>query len=211
MQTKRTKEEIYQMLRYVLEAEDMEDENLLAHWTDVLFEVHKIRQKFPRPTSALLEMNEKIFQTRKMNIGVGGVKIDSNHNEFWLKDNIPDVKIYGDVTLENSDKNVTVIGNINGEKINIKGDLNADTLCNVGNATINCEKLIVDTFRVSGNITINAKEIEIGDYISDKSTITGNIKATFFNSNKTEIKGEVNSTFINGTSDENFKVDLNNP
>ena len=179
METKRTKEEIYQMHRYVVEAEDTEDESLLDHWND-----------------ALLEMNEKIFQTRKMNIGVNGVKIDSNKSEFWLKDNMPDVKIYGDVTLENSDKDVTVIGNINGEIINIKGDLNADTLCNVGNATIHCEKLIVDTLRVSGNITINAKEVLASDFISDKSIINGNVKTTFFNSNKTEIKGEVNSTFI---------------
>lgn len=211
METVRTKEEIHQMIRYVLNSEDMDDEHLVAHWTDVLFELHKIRQKFPRPTSALLEMNNQVHSLKKMSVGHTGLKIDSNHQEKWLENNTPDVKVYGDITIDRCERDLTVVGNINGNDIKVEGDLNTDTLCNVGNLIIYCDKLNIDNFRVSGTVTINAKEILCSDFISDKSVITGNIKTTFFNSNKTEITGNVVASSITGTSDENFKVDLNKP
>jgi len=211
IETKRTKKEIYQMLSYVLDTEDINDENLLSHWTDVLFELHKIRQKFPRPTAYLLEMNNEVHKTKKMRVEPSGLKIDTNHQEKWLENNSPDIKVYGDVTIESCERDLTVIGNINGNVIKVNGDLNTDTLCNVGNIIIYCDKLNIDNFRVSGMATINAKEILCSDYISDKSIINGNVKSTFFNSNKTEIKGYVESVSISGVSDENFKVDLNKP
>lgn len=208
---KRSKEEIYNMLRYVLTDGDVEDENLLSDWTDVLFELHRIRQKFPRPTTNLIEVDKDIHQMRVMNISSGGVKISSNHSDFWVKNDNPDISVFGDVTIENSEKNLKVIGNVNGNVINSKGDIISDTLCNVGNLVVNCNTLNVDSFRVSGNITINAKDIIISDYRSEKSNINGNVTSSFFSSNETEIKGNVKSTFIEGTNDDNFKVDFNKP
>lgn len=207
----RSKEEIYNMLRYVLADKDVEDKNLLAEWTDVLFELHRIRQKFPRPTTKLIEVENEVHQMRDMNISCAGTKISSNHSDFWIKNNKPDMTVFGDVKIENSEKNLTVIGNINGNSINVKGDIITDTLCNVGNLVVHCNTLNVDSFRVSGSITINAKEITASDFRSDKSNINGNVTCTFFSSNETEIKGNVKSTFIEGTNDDNFKVDLNKP
>lgn len=209
MITNRTKEEIYHMLSYVLNPEDLKDTDLVAHWTDVLFELHTIRQKFPRPTSALLEIKNEVHAFRKMRVDALGLKIDSNHQQKWLDNNSPDIKVYGDVVIESSDKDLTIIGNVNGNIINIKGDLKTDTLCNVGDLYVTCNKLEIDTFRISGNIRIMAKEISCSDFVSDKTSIIGNVKTTFFNSNKTKIEGNVEAIAINGTSDENFNVDLN--
>jgi hypothetical protein len=211
METIRTKEEIMQMLRYVLDDSDMRDGNLLAHWTDVLFELHEIRQKFPRPTVALLDMRGEVHNTRKMRVEPGGLKIDSNHQEKWLEHNTPDIKIYGDMTLESCQRDLTVIGNVNGPEIIVAGNLNTDTLCNVGSLVIHCDKLNIDTFRVSGSVVIHAKEIVCSDYVADKSTINGNVKTTFFNSNNTKIIGDVDTVCKSDASDEDFAVDLNKP
>lgn len=211
METTRTKEEVYQMLNYILEPEDVNNENLLAHWTDVLFKLHEIRQRFPRPTIALLEMNNEVFAKRIMKVDNSGLNIDSNHSEKWLEKNKADIKVFGDVTLESCEKDLTVIGNINGNVINVKGDLKPDTLCNFGNLTIYCEKLNVDDFRVSGSVTINSKENIFTDFYSDRSVVNGNIKTTFFNSNKIEVNGSVDAVSVTNTSDEDFTVNLNKP
>lgn len=211
MQTVRTKEEIYQMLNYVLEPEDVNDEHLLAHWTDVLFQLHEIRQKFPRPTKSFTQIDSEIFATRKMIIDNDKVIIDSNHSKKWLENNKEDIKVLGDVTLESCEKNLTVIGNINGNFIDIEGDLKADTICNFGNLTIYCNRLNVADLRASGNITIHSKEIVSSDFYADKANINGNITSTFYSSNSTEINGVLNSKIINGVTNGNFKVDLNKP
>lgn len=211
MQTIRTKEEIYQMLNYVLEPNDVNDENLLAHWTDVLFQLHEIRQKFPRPTKSFIEIDKEVFAKKKMIIDNDKVIIDSNHSKKWLEENKEDIKVLGDVTLESCEKNLTVIGNINGNFIDIEGDLKTDTICNFGNLTIYCEKLNTDDLRVSGSLTIHSKENTMSDFYSENTIINGDVTTTFLNSNKFESSGIVNAKFVNGESDDNFKVDLNKP
>lgn len=207
----RTKEEIYHMLNYILDPEDMKDESLVAHWADVMFELHKIRQRFPRPTKGLLEINDNVHATKKMHITTNVLSIDSNHNVKWLESNKPDISIYGDVTLENCDKNLTVVGNINSESINIKGDLSTDTICNFGDITINCNNLKVDDLRSSGTIKINCKELISSDFYSDKSNITGEVKTTFLTTNQLTIEGNINATGITYQSNEELKTDLNKP
>lgn len=209
METTRSKSEIQQMLRYVLEPEDMKDENLLAHWTDVLFQVHQIRQRFPRPTSSFIEIDNEVFTKRTMRIDDNLLNIDSNHSKKWLESNKEDIKVLGDVTIEGCDKNLTVIGNINGNVIKVNGELKSDTICNFGNLTIYCEKLHTDDLRVSGSITIHTNELISSDFYGDNVTINGNVKTTFFSSNNSKITGDVKATSISGTTDENFKVDLN--
>jgi len=211
MLTVRTKEEIFQMLNYVLEPQDMKDENLVTHWTDVLFQLHEIRQKFPRPTKSFIEIDGEIFAKKKMIIDNDKLIIDSNHSKKWLETNKEDIRVLGDVTIESCEKNLTVIGNINGNFIDIEGDLKADTICNFGNLTIYCNRLNVDDLRASGNITIHSKEIISSDFYADKATINGNITTTFYSSNSTEVNGVLNTKAINETSNENFKVDLNKP
>lgn len=211
MNTIRTKEEIYHMLNYILDPEDMKDESLIAHWTDVMFHLHQIRQKFPRPTKGLLEINDNIHATKKMHINTGVLNIDSNHSEKWIETNKPDIKVYGDVTIENCEKDLNVIGNVNGEIINISGDLKSDTICNFGNLTIYCNKLNVDDLRASGHITIHSKENIISDFYSDHADITGNIKTTFLTTNHLNMYGDINATAINYENKEDLKVDLNKP
>lgn len=211
METTRTKKEIHQMLQYVLEPSDMEDDNLLAHWTDVLFQLHSIRQKFPRPTASFIEIDNEIFTKKVMRVDNNCLRIDSNHSKKWLENNKEDIKVLGDVVLENCDANLTVIGNINGNVIKIGGDLKADTICNFGNLTIHCEKLNVDDLRVSGTVTINSKENICSDFYSDNSIVNGDIKTTFYSSNHTKINGNINSVSTNGFTDDNLKVDLNKP
>jgi hypothetical protein len=207
----RSKEEIYQMLNYVLEPEDIKDEELMTHWMDVLFQLHKIRQKFPRPTKSLIEVEKEVFATRKMIVDNDKLIIDSNHSIKWSQENKEDIKVLGDVTLESCEKNLTVIGNVNGNFIDIEGDLKADTICNFGNLTIYCNKLHTDDLRASGNITIHSKEIISSDFYADKATINGNITTTFYSSNSSEVNGILNARAVNKSSDENFKVDLNKP
>lgn len=209
METTRSKSEIQQMLRYVLEPEDMKDENLLAHWTDVLFQIHKIRQRFPRPTASFIEIDNEVFSKKTMRIDNNTINIDSNHSKKWQESNKEDIKVLGDVTIERCDKNLTVIGNINGNIIKVNGELKADTICNFGNLTIYCEKLHTDDLRASGSLTIHTKEIISSDFYGDITTINGNVKTTFFSSKNTKITGDVKATSISGTTDENFKVDLN--
>jgi hypothetical protein len=199
------------MLKYVLEPEDVEDENLLSHWTDVLFHLHNIRQKFPRPTASFLEIDNEVFNKKVMRVDNNCLRIDSNHAKKWLDSNKEDIKVLGDITLENCEKDLTVIGNINGNTINVKGDLKADTICNFGNLTIYCEKLNTDDLRVSGTITIHSKENICSDFYSDNSVINGNINTTFYSSNNTKINGDIKAVSASGFTDDNLKVDLNKP
>ncbi|HNV44135.1 MAG TPA: hypothetical protein PKH20_05250, partial [Exilispira sp.] len=85
-----------------------------------------------------------------MRIDNNTINIDSNHSKKWLESNKEDIKVLGDVTIEGCDKNLTVIGNINGNLIKVNGELRADTICNFGNLTIYCEKLHTDDLRASG-------------------------------------------------------------
>lgn len=211
METIRTKEEIYHMLNYVLDPEDIKDESLIAHWTDVLFQLHVIRQKFPRPTKALLEINNEVHATRKMHINSNVLNIDSNHNIKWIENNKPDISVYGDVTIENCEKDLNVIGNVNAEILNITGDLKSDTICNFGNLTIYCNKLNVDDLRASGHITIYSKENIMSDFYSDNANINGDIKTTFLNTNILTTSGNINATSINYEKPEVTQVDLNKP
>ena len=211
MNTVRTKEEIYHMLNYVLDPADMADENLVAHWTDVLFQLHSIRRKFPRPTKALLEIDGNVHATRKMYVHSNVLNIDSNHSLKWLGSNRPDVKVYGDVTIENCEKDLHVVGNVNGDIINVDGDLMADTICNFGNLTIHCDKLNADDFRCSGTVIIHAKEIISSDICVDRAEITGNIKTTFLSTNILNNTGDLNATSINYEKPGITNVDLNKP
>jgi hypothetical protein len=207
---KLSKKEIYNMLSFVLE-EGESDTDLLADWTDVLYQIYSIRKKFPRPTSNILTIDDEIFQTKKMKIFNNYIKIDSNHQSHWLKENKPDINVYGDVSIESCEKNLNIIGNVNGEKIYVKGELNVETICNYGNLTIICEKLKVEDLRASGIINIETVDFRADDFSSETSHIKGNIVSTFFSSNKTEIYGDLKSNSISEKVDDDFSIDFNKP
>jgi hypothetical protein len=205
----RSKEEIWHMVKYVL---DIDDELEIASWTKALLDLKEIQSKYGYPTAAILEIDDEVFNTTSMAIYPNKIHITTNENERYFETNKiePDVRIIGDVSINECSAPLHVHGNVFCKDLNVSGDFKPEKFINCGVVNIVCENFNSDDITISGEINISTKTFICSEIKANKILLNGNLeKCTFLNSDNLTVTGDVFSTFINGKNDDKIQAEIN--
>lgn len=209
MAENRTKKEIWDMVKFVL---DTEDELEIASWTKALLDLKEVQNKLGAPASSLITIGDETFSTTKMAIYPDKICMSTNSHEKRLKENKiePDVHIVGDVSIEACEAPLQVHGNVFCKNLKLKGDFSPEKFVNFGNVTIYCENFSCDDITVSGTINIHAKKMIASDLKANKMYVYGDIeKSTFVNADELTVQGDINSTFVNNKNEDKIQKEIN--
>ena len=183
MPVERNIEDIYSMVRYTLNLEEGEDENLVMEWTMLLKEMQKIASVFPKPTVNGLTINNDPFIKNKLHLSDKGHYYDTNLFDKEIKKVNPDIVVYGNVIIENMQGNLTVIGNVNGTKMNLSGDLKCNSLVNWGELNLDIKGNVNtdDVIHLNGKTNIKCGNINCTEIIGNNVFLECNeFKSTFY-------------------------------
>lgn len=205
----RTKEEIWHMVKYVL---DIDDELEIASWTKALLDLKRIQNKYGHPTSAILKIDNEVFSTTSMAIYPDRIHITTNEHEKYFKNNKtePDVHVIGDVTIEDCTAPLHVHGNVFCKDLKVSGNFSPERFINCGTVNIYCENFKADDMTISGEININTKTFICSEIKANNITLNGNLeKCTFLNADNLTVSGNVSATVINDKNDDKIQAEIN--
>lgn len=205
-----TKEQIWHMIKYVLE---VEDELEIASWTKALLDLKELQKKVGHPTKALLTIDDEQFTTTSMAIYPDKICMTTNSHEKRLKEKeiTPDIHVLGDVTIEECTAPLQVHGNVFSRNLKVNGNFNPEKFVNFGHVTIYCNDFCCDDITVSGIINIHAKKVLSTELKANTFTIFGDVESSsFINADNLVIHGNVNSTFVNNKNNDNIIEEINN-